>query len=1082
MSELTKQALKVENNQSFPNNNAGLITPSALRTFNEDMIDSTVNQASYTADSASFNSRINAITGSGGSVNTGSLLLTASFDNNTRNLTFTKGDSSTFAVNIPDASGSILPSGVVSGSSQIDYPFISNIPSGIVSGSGQVSYTGLSNIPSGIVSGAAQVTPLLPSGVVSGSSQVSYTGLSNIPAGIVSGSSQIILQDTTGLLSGSRIDGAVTSSLTSSLANQALDVVVNVKNSTGTQINKGTIVRIIGATGDNPLIQTASWENDGSSANTLGWVLANIPNGDFGKVVTQGTLLGVNTDPALGYTAGQVLYLSSSGQYTNVIPPAPYHEVRLGQVLRAQQNNGSVFVQVQNGYELSELHDVNITTSSLANNNVLAYNSTSGQWVNQTPSGLGVAMTGSNNTFSGTQTFNNIVVNGTASLAYLQTVTGSAKIIGDAFIILNNDTPTERYAGIIVLDSGSAGTSASFQFDGLTNDWFYEYTGSDPLNFGVAMFGPEYGTKGSPTYLTNNRLPKGDGGHHLNDSNISDDGSNVSINSNTQITGSLLINGNAPLINSDLTSLNNFTTSIQAEVDNLQSVTGSYATTGSNTFVGNQLISGSTTITSNLNITPVIAPNTPPGGFAQFVIPFLSGSNFTFARDADNALFWSPFFNQLGVSSSAANTAITPGNFSATNSSGNNSIFSPTRVSNRSVVGKLIGISADPSLTALPGATTTNPSIILESGSAGVTEYYTPIQFESSQSFTDGRVTITRPLIGLQGAEITGSVTISGSTEFDLTVQGRQLITGPTTGETPQLLISGSDFSNRIGRSSVVISGTNNATASLLPQALSITTGTNNAGLIQILGTINGQYFGQSFGGNVGTLKVSDLTEIGFALDGAQWTTNWGNGPIIYVNNTPGDTYEGVFGFQDKTNYTDGRITALKRLDVSGSVNIQSTLTASLQQGYVWVGDANGRTTTIATSSLSSVPFPFTGSAQITGSLGITGSMSGFVNTLGVSSNTASVNFNDGNMFVITLTGGATTHFTPSNIKAGQTINIQISQPSGASTGSVSFSPNVLFAGGNDYQVTATGSAIDLLTFVSLDGTNVLGTSIKNFL
>jgi len=124
---------------------------------------------------------------------------------------------------------------------------------------------------------------------------------------------------------------------------------------------------------------------------------------------------------------------------------------------------------------------------------------------------------------------------------------------------LNNDTPTERYAGIIVQDSGSANTTASFQFDGLTNDWFYEYTGSDPLNFGVALFGPDYATKGSPSYPTNNRIQKGDGGHHLLDSNISDDGSTVSINSATQITGSLLVNGNAPLINSDLGPLNAFT-------------------------------------------------------------------------------------------------------------------------------------------------------------------------------------------------------------------------------------------------------------------------------------------------------------------------------------------------------------------------------------------------------------------------------------------------------------------------------------------------------------------------------------------
>ena len=145
---------------------------------------------------------------------------------------------------------------------------------------------------------------------------------------------------------------------------------------------------------------------------------------------------------------------------------------------------------------------------------------------------------------SGTSNFNNISVSGTGSFGYIESVTGSAKIIGDAFIILNNDTPAQRYAGIKVIDSGAADTTASLQFDGGTNDWFYEYGGDDATDHGVLMFGPEYGTKGSPTYLTSNRIPKGDGGHHLNDSNISDDGSTVSINSTTDITGSVNVSAN----------------------------------------------------------------------------------------------------------------------------------------------------------------------------------------------------------------------------------------------------------------------------------------------------------------------------------------------------------------------------------------------------------------------------------------------------------------------------------------------------------------------------------------------------------
>ena len=58
MSEISKQALKVENNTNFPNNNTGYITPSLLREFNSDFIDSTVNQTSYNVFTASVTSSI----------------------------------------------------------------------------------------------------------------------------------------------------------------------------------------------------------------------------------------------------------------------------------------------------------------------------------------------------------------------------------------------------------------------------------------------------------------------------------------------------------------------------------------------------------------------------------------------------------------------------------------------------------------------------------------------------------------------------------------------------------------------------------------------------------------------------------------------------------------------------------------------------------------------------------------------------------------------------------------------------------------------------------------------------------------
>jgi len=124
-----------------------------------------------------------------------------------------------------------------------------------------------------------------------------------------------------------------------------------------------------------------------------------------------------------------------------------------------------------------------------------------------------------------------------ASIGYLQTVTGSAVIIGDAFVVVNS-SPTSRYAGIKVYESGSiVPTTASLQFDSVTNDWFYEYTGSDPTNFGAVMFGPEYSVKGTPVYPTANTLVKGNGGHHVVDSSITDDGTDVVVNANISASG-----------------------------------------------------------------------------------------------------------------------------------------------------------------------------------------------------------------------------------------------------------------------------------------------------------------------------------------------------------------------------------------------------------------------------------------------------------------------------------------------------------------------------------------------------------------
>ena len=55
----------------------------------------------------------------------------------------------------------------------------------------QTTWDNIASKPGGIVSGSSQVVSLLPTGVVSGSSQITYSNISSIPANIVSGAMQV---------------------------------------------------------------------------------------------------------------------------------------------------------------------------------------------------------------------------------------------------------------------------------------------------------------------------------------------------------------------------------------------------------------------------------------------------------------------------------------------------------------------------------------------------------------------------------------------------------------------------------------------------------------------------------------------------------------------------------------------------------------------------------------------------------------------------------------------------------------------------------------------------------------------------
>ena len=138
----------------------------------------------------------------------------------------------------------------------------------------------------------------------------------------------------------------------------------------------------------------AQADSDADSATTIGLVTESIANNQEGFITTSGNVNKINTTGAKSFggaetwSDGDVLYLSPThaGYLTNVKPQAPNHTVIIGWVVYAHANNGKIFVKVDNGYELDELHNVKI--NSPVNKDALIYNSSLGVWENKPLSGL----------------------------------------------------------------------------------------------------------------------------------------------------------------------------------------------------------------------------------------------------------------------------------------------------------------------------------------------------------------------------------------------------------------------------------------------------------------------------------------------------------------------------------------------------------------------------------------------------------------------------------------------------------------------------------------------------------------------
>ena len=262
------------------------------------------------------------------------------------------------------------------------------------------------------------------------------------------------------------------------------ETLARVYNDSGVALTDGQIVYISGAQGNRVAVKLAKADSEATSAGTLGMVTEPIAIGAEGFITVVGTVNKLNTS---ALTAGNLLYLSATtaGAYTTTAPAAPNHRVTLGYVERVHATAGSIYVKVDNGYEIGELHDVVITTPSAGE--VLLYNATSSIWENKAPSNisglnasnlasgtvptarLGTGTASTSTYLRGDQTWAVVPApnNGTLTMAVSGTgLSGSATFTADqagntTFTVASNATSANTASTIVARDASgnfSAGT------------------------------------------------------------------------------------------------------------------------------------------------------------------------------------------------------------------------------------------------------------------------------------------------------------------------------------------------------------------------------------------------------------------------------------------------------------------------------------------------------------------------------------------------------------------------------------------------------------------------------------------------
>jgi len=231
-------------------------------------------------------------------------------------------------------------------------------------------------------------------------------------------------------------------------------------NQTGGLV-KGQAVYVNGADGTNITVGKADYTTEVTSSKTLGLVVVTGANNFQGQVISDGLLSGIDTSAA--GAAGDPVWLGPNGTLIYGLtakPYAPNHLVFIGIVTKKNASTGEIFVKVQNGFELDELHDVQLkgTGNLPLDGEVLTYEASTQLWkakpvVSQNDSPLVFVIAATEGALAGSPIYNNGLANDGIGATLTATSNG---VVSDGTAVGRIDTNYIAEAGDLILVKNQA--------------------------------------------------------------------------------------------------------------------------------------------------------------------------------------------------------------------------------------------------------------------------------------------------------------------------------------------------------------------------------------------------------------------------------------------------------------------------------------------------------------------------------------------------------------------------------------------------------------------------------------------------